>query len=164
MRGAQPRGTRSLSPLVPATPGPGRGGPKRRRRCAPRAVGGAAPRPAPGAVDNGDWLEEKGNLPRAAAAAGEGERGTRVHLGSSVRARRRLQRAPERERRGSRWPISGQPGEGGERPETNAPAGRGAGEPGQRGKPRGARPGRAPGAAQDAPRRTAVPAETPLWL
>lgn len=44
------------------------------------------------------------------------------------------------------------------------PVGRGAGEPGQRAEPRGARLRRAPGAAQDAPRGVAVPAETPLWL
>lgn len=42
--------------------------------------------------------------------------------------------------------------------------GRETGKPGQRGKPRGARPGRAPRAAQDAPRGAADLAETPLWL
>lgn len=151
-----------LAQLLPSTLGAGRGGSTQSARCARLALGVAVPRRALSAVDNGDGLEEKGNLQREAAAAGR-ERGRRVHFDSGVSARR-LQRELARERRGSRSPISGRLEEGSERADTSAPAGRGAGEPGQRGKPRGARPGRAPGAAQDAPRGAAFPAETPLWL
>lgn len=113
-----------LSPFLPppGRAGPGRGGSTRSRRCSSHAVGVAAPRRASSAVDNGDELEEKGNLRREVAAAAGRERERRVHFCSSVSARR-LQRALAREHRGSRSPISGRPEEGSERPDTSAPVG-----------------------------------------
>lgn len=136
-------------------------------RFAGSPVGVAARRRAPTAVNNGAGREEKGNLleeaARARGRADERAREERVHFCPGV-SKTRPPRARAKEHRRSRSASSGKPGEGSRRRDRRAPAGRGAGEPGQRGEPRGARPGRAPGAAQDAARRVAVAATAPLWL
>lgn len=133
-----------------------------------RPVGVAARRRAPTAVNNGAGREEKGNLlgeavRPAGGRAGERAREERVHFCPGVSETRPPQ-ARAKEHRGSGSASSEKPAEGSQRWDRSAPAGRGAREPGQRGKPRGARPGRAPGAAQDAARRAAVAATAPLRL
>lgn len=69
---AQLQGILARPPAQPPLPLPGREGRAHAaRRCAPRAVGVAARRRAPSALDNGAGLEEKGNLRREAAAGRE---------------------------------------------------------------------------------------------
>lgn len=135
------------------------------RRCAGRPVGVAARRRAPTAVNNGAGREEKGNLlgRRRGPRAGGRAREERVHFCPGV-SETRPPRARAKEHRGSGSASSEKPGESSRRRDRSAPAGRRAREPGQRGEPRGARPRRAPGAAQDAARRVAVAATSPLRL
>lgn len=167
-RWAPAAGVQGASHLLPL---PG-GGSSLTGRCAVRPVGVAARRRAPTAVNNGAGREEKGNLlgeavrpagGQASERASEQAREERVHFCPGVSETRPPQ-ARAKKHRGSGSASSEKPGEGSQRWDRSAPPGRGAREPGQRGKPRGARPGRAPGAAQDAARRAAVAATAPLRL
>lgn len=152
--------------------GPGASAPSSRgrralapRRRAERAVGVAARRRAPPRRITGPggrrketcWGRRRG--PRAGGRARERAREERVHFCPGV-SETRSPRARASEHRGSGSASSEEPGEGSRRRDRSAPAGRGAREAGQRGEPRGARPG----AAQDAARRAAVAATAPLRL
>lgn len=116
-------------------------------------------------MNNGAGREEKGNLLEEAArpAGGRASEGGE----SSLLPRCQQDAAAAGAGEGApKEPVGqlGKAGRGQPEADRSAPAGRGAGEPGQRGEPRGARPGRAPGAAEDAARRVAVAATAPLWL
>lgn len=160
---AVPRcGRRVAPPRAPgATVGWALRRPRRRDAGAPRALS----LPPPRSARLGSSRSRSQQVPsgRAGERASERAREERVHFCPGVSETRPPQ-AQAKEHRGSGSASSEKPGEGSQRWDRSAPAGRGAREPGQRGKPRGARPGRAPGAAQDAARRAAVAATSPLRL